>query len=419
MSPIRFEPAANPRSDYACPICGIAKAVHRLTVEPAPIEAGKLELFECRDCHSFFYGGKDPVIGYDHVGFEPKYWLHYVQIGAGISTMLTPLFALGDRARGALLDVGCGFGFVPDFWARSGRGSAVGLESAVYGKVGRDLLGVEIYHQYYNQCSAIAGRKFDIVFTSEVIEHVPDPRGFLREIGQGLAADGILVLTTPSASIVRPGADRSTLQAALSPGFHHFLASKTALGKIFNEAGFSHVVIHDGGHQLIAWASRLPFAAPSLSILDWEAYLDYLEYLAKNSDASVKGGALYRLFRDCYNTGRSARAAAAFEKLSVLARDTYGIDIKNPDVAAVLESTDLISRLDQSPGWLGCALLFGGMEIGRTQGDSRTKLRMIDAAIRIFRHDISTSSGIFAGAQPSAAARRTTVSHRAGGNPHF
>lgn len=391
MTAVKFQDNAAQRSDQKCPVCGTSRAIETLTIEPAPIKAGRLGLFACQGCHSFFYGGPDPVIGYDHSGFEPKYWLHYAQIGAGISAMLMPLMALGERARGSLLDVGCGFGYVPDFWGRSGRGPAVGLESAVYGKIGKEKLGVEIHHQYYNQCEAIAGRKFDIVFSSEVIEHVPDPKAFLSEIGQGLAENGMLVLTTPSASIVRPDADASTLNAALSAGFHFFLASKSALEDTIKAAGFPHVVVRDSGHQLVAWASRQPFAAPDVAAFDWNGYFDYLEHLGRNADASVKGGALYRLFRDCHNTGKFDRAASAYEGLSALAKDTYGIELESPDVGQVLHSADLISRLDTSPAWLSCGLLFGGMHVGKRADGKRTKLRMMDAAVRIFRHDIATS----------------------------
>ena len=388
---IKFDGPTVPRSDLTCPVCGSQRASLTLTVEPTPTEGGKLALFACLGCGSYFYGGTEPVIGYDHVGFEPKFWLHYAQVGAGISTMVAPLMALGPRGNGSLLDVGCGFGFVPHFWEKSGRGPAVGLESAVYGKLGKELLGVEIHHEYYNQCHAIAGRKFDIVYAAEVIEHVRDPKAFLLEISQGLADAGIMIITTPSATVVAPEADPSTLRTALSPGFHYFLFSRAALKATFVAAGFSHVVVRDNGHQLVAWASRHPFDEPDRADFEWDKYLNYLEQLSQHADPSVKGGALYRLFKDSLNTGRSEQARAAFDNLSALALANYAIDFTNPDMGLVLKSSSLISRLEQSPAWLGGALLFGGIHIGHTTGDQRAKLRMIDAAIRIFKHDIATS----------------------------
>ncbi|MEQ1611163.1 MAG: class I SAM-dependent methyltransferase [Hyphomicrobiaceae bacterium] len=391
MTSIRFEQAQSPRTDRVCRVCGQSRSKHVLTLAPAPIDGGKLELFGCLGCGSYFYGGADPVLGYDDAGFEPKYWMHYAQIGAGIPAMLSPLFALGERARGALLDVGCGFGFVADFWGRSGRGTAVGLESAVYGEVGRDLLGVEVRPEYFSQCTAIAGRKFDIVFSSEVIEHVTDPTAFLKEISQGLAEAGILVITTPSATIVAPTSDPATLLAALSPGYHYNLLSKAALQTAFKAAGLPHVYVHDAGHQLVAWGSRQPFPRPERARFDWDAYFAYLQHLSENGDPSVKGGALYRMLKDYHGQGMQDRAGVALRRLSAFAADHYGIDLMQPEIGAALQSADLMSRIDQSPAWLGCALVHAGQHVGQASADHRAKLRILDAALRLFRRDIATS----------------------------
>ncbi len=98
------------------PACKSEKANALLTVEAENARVGKLELATCKSCGTAFFLGDDPVIGYDHEGFAQDYWYNYVQSGAGIDAMLHPVLALGDRAKGSLLDVGCGFGFVPHFW---------------------------------------------------------------------------------------------------------------------------------------------------------------------------------------------------------------------------------------------------------------------------------------------------------------
>lgn len=43
------------------------------------------------------------------------------------------------------------------------------------------------------------GRKFEVVFAGEVIEHIDDVRGFLQSVRRHLLPGGRLVLTTPNA----------------------------------------------------------------------------------------------------------------------------------------------------------------------------------------------------------------------------
>ncbi len=177
-----------------CPLCRKKGALLRLTIDRADKGANSLDLAECVSCGTLYYTSDNPVSGYDFPGFEEDYWLNYVQSGAGISAMLEPLLAVAPKPGRKLLDVGCGFGYVPHFWESCGYGSAVGLEKSHYGKIGRAKLGANIYHSYYSETEQISVEKFDYVYSSEVIEHVPDPAAFIDEISAALAPDGILIL---------------------------------------------------------------------------------------------------------------------------------------------------------------------------------------------------------------------------------
>ena len=121
--------------------------------------------------------------------------------------MLEPLLAIDRPRRGSLLDIGCGFGFVPHFWKTSGFGKAVGLEMSRYGKIGSEKLGIDIIPLYYSEAEDLKNQKFEYVFSSEVIEHVESPEAFVKEISQALSDDGILVLTTPSSSALTKAAN--------------------------------------------------------------------------------------------------------------------------------------------------------------------------------------------------------------------
>lgn len=96
------------------------------------------------------------------------------------------------------LDVGCNYGFAAA--AAAGLGldakgidvdeSSVALAKKQFGNIAEyQKISVEDY--------AAMGHKADMVFTSEVIEHVLDPNSFVASIAKILNTDGVLFLTTP------------------------------------------------------------------------------------------------------------------------------------------------------------------------------------------------------------------------------
>jgi 2-polyprenyl-3-methyl-5-hydroxy-6-metoxy-1,4-benzoquinol methylase len=102
------------------------------------------------------------------------------------------------KSPGTLLDIGCGNGAFLSVMA--GRGWRVaGLdfdeEAVAYARNQRKLdveVGTAASH-------AASGRKYDLVTASHVIEHVPEPTGFLRQCGQLLRPGGRIILRTPNA----------------------------------------------------------------------------------------------------------------------------------------------------------------------------------------------------------------------------
>ncbi|HEV8638927.1 MAG TPA: class I SAM-dependent methyltransferase, partial [Chloroflexota bacterium] len=106
-----------------------------------------------------------------------------------------------------VLDLGCGTGYGAFFLASHGarRVSAVdlGAEGLAY--------GATVYRHprlAYAQADAsslpFASASFDFVFSSQVIEHVPSPEQFLREIKRVLSPEGCCLITTPNRVLFSP-----------------------------------------------------------------------------------------------------------------------------------------------------------------------------------------------------------------------
>ncbi|MCX8098315.1 MAG: class I SAM-dependent methyltransferase [Casimicrobiaceae bacterium] len=303
--------------DERCPACGLGGRMSVVASVPridAPQERARFA--RCGACASLLHDGA--IRAFDHVtGADQGTFLRqYLENLAGPWEMFWPIGVLADAGRRSLLEVGCGFGWSVDLWRTQVNADAHGCDPADYARAGRALLGEHIHHALLDDVPELAGRRFDVVYASEVIEHVDDPRAFVGLLVPRLTPRGVLVLTTPAAEFIAPENDPATVLAALAPGFHGMLFSRGALEALLREFGFPHVVVERHHERLIAWASAEPIArrAP-------EALLSaYLRYLAERGrtvtgedevSRSLRAGLAYRNFKERLLRGVSEGLEAA------------------------------------------------------------------------------------------------------------
>ena len=371
-----------------CPMCGSEDSKPLLKIDQPEGLNEDLVMRQCLSCETGFFVNEIPVIEHDHESFENHYWFNHIQNGADISAMLEPIFSLDKPRTGNLLDIGCGFGFVPHFWETMTANEAVGLEVSQYGKIGSEKLGSNIIPKYYSETDEIRGRKFQYVFSHDVIEHVESPKDFLLEISTALAEDGILILTTPSSTALNPATDCYSLIATLSPGFHFFIASAQSLRSLLMEVGFEYVEIHDSGHRLFAWASHRPLPKIKVGFNEWPLYLNYLDRLSGNSDFHVAGGALYQALKVSFNLGDYDRAEHFYSRLKLLALENYGLDFDAIDRSAQsLRFSDTLNN-KVFPSWLGCGLLYAALIEEKVGSTVQKQLALLSMSIEVMQKEI-------------------------------
>ena len=399
----------------ACRVCGSRETTFALEAE-LPFKDGVRRYFTCDDCGTLldasgvggtYDGGPSDTELTDR---EPNVKF-FIEVGAGFDSFAVFLEllrqALGSRSDARtihLLDVGASFGFLVAM-ARDLGWDAIGVEPSYYGRIGSRVLGVPVRSAYLEDAGLQDG-SFECIVSSEVVEHVSDPRGFVSLLSRHLSPDGILLLTTPNGEVLRGGASsEAEWYDGLSPGQHLNLLSPRALVGLLAECGLHDVhVMETGGSSsrkhLYVLAGRQPgrLPAPDLAAARREApalATRYLENVVLDGERNGRGedpvyrGALFRLEQDAINRGQYARALPYVERIDRLL-DGDGLDAAFLDSFAPGRFVDYVARV---PAFLGLHYYLRGILELNHASDPAAAGRSFGISARLCR--IEEGLGVF------------------------
>jgi 2-polyprenyl-3-methyl-5-hydroxy-6-metoxy-1,4-benzoquinol methylase len=142
----------------------------------------------------------------------------------------------GHRKPSTILDVGCNIGtFVSVAQARGWASTGVDLnrEAVEYGRAGSDLNLLTL-----DEFESGSVQQFDVIHSSDTVEHFTDPVGVMRYYASKLKPDGLLVVSTPNYD------SRLCKIFQLKPTEHLFLFNQHSLKFMLDSIGLSVVATH-------------------------------------------------------------------------------------------------------------------------------------------------------------------------------
>ena len=152
---------------------------------------------------------------------------------------------LAEVKRGErVLDLGCGAGrFIAALQDAGAAPVGVELAEAALERARRNVPGAELHRLAADGAIPLEDASVDLVWCSEVLEHVPDTAGLLSEARRVLRTGGRLLVTTPSHDLPRRGLLALTrFDAHFDPlGQHVRFYSRRSLARVLGDFAFEDV----------------------------------------------------------------------------------------------------------------------------------------------------------------------------------
>lgn len=228
----------------ACPLCSTKGAKIRH-------QEGEYVMVRCLQC-GFIYQNPRPSEE-ERLDSYQRYLPRRVKEIEAWGRMMASVFKKGadliERTipQGRLVDVGTGYGFFPALMQSRGW-EVMGLEASVTGaRYGRKRWGLRILSQPWEKTSLQEG-EFDVVTAFYVIEHLPDPLAFLREVHRILRPGGMILVRYPHTTPIKDLLFLMRIKNHLYHlPFHLCDFSPTSMRRALAQAGFAKIKTFVGG----------------------------------------------------------------------------------------------------------------------------------------------------------------------------
>jgi 2-polyprenyl-3-methyl-5-hydroxy-6-metoxy-1,4-benzoquinol methylase len=160
------------------------------------------DLYKCPKCElvSVYPQPSPEILAKDFYSEESGYQSNRAEDLSKVSEIerSKKVFSLLEKLKpnGKILDVGCSGGHFM-YWAKRRGFDPVGVELNKRTAESARLYGFEVYNGFVEN-APFEPQSFDIILLGEVVEHVNNPREFIRSSVKFLKPYGVVIITTPN-----------------------------------------------------------------------------------------------------------------------------------------------------------------------------------------------------------------------------
>jgi SAM-dependent methyltransferase len=219
-----------------CPLCGGSKIAPLVVVKDYPYH-------RCADCGFAFLNPMPAQIDLNeeyqgHKGIAADFYPH--ASSRKRKALLRAATLLRQIFHRTVLDIGCGGGFFVDAARRMGARAATGIDvdAGTIAYAQRSFPRNQFHCVSFNDYTPAAS--FDLIHSSEVIEHLPDPHAFMKLLCACSHIGSYAFITTPDLS--SPLVPKDLAQwPGFAPPAHVGLFTRANLEMLYSRYGFTAV----------------------------------------------------------------------------------------------------------------------------------------------------------------------------------